>query len=454
MRPAAAHSPPMFNPITPYPRVLRGLGGLLLVAVVLGVALGSVGVAPSSLTPARAATTGQLKQRISAGQGRVSALAGQVGAASRQVDRLGQSVATLTGQVNRLQTDLTAKRSELLRLRSELAAARARLFKLEAAEAHAQRVLSQQVIGSYESDRPDLVGVVLESTGFSNLLERLAFAQRIRREDAQITGRVKAARRAVAAQATRLGVLSLRQQRLTTQVLTERNRVDGARLAIVQQQIAAIRARDSRAGRLQSARGQLVSLNQQLNHLVEVQAAAAAAAAAVAARARAAQTAQPAPSGSSGSGFAPAPSAPSAPVSSGAFTFPMPKGSASPPGTWSLDDGVDISAPGGTPLYAVCSGTVVLHGIGGFGPSAPVIHCDGSLAGYGYVYYGHAGSGNLAPVGTHVSQGQVVSEVGSGIVGFSTGPHLEIGFADSAGGPIGPASAGAMASLLHGAYGG
>ncbi len=96
----------------------------------------------------------------------------------------------------------------------------------------------------------------------------------------------------------------------------------------------------------------------------------------------------------------------------------------------------------------------MLHGIGGFGPSAPIIHCDSPLAGYGYVYYGHAGPGNSVPVGTHVSQGQVVSEVGSGIVGISTGPHLEIGFASSAGGPIGPSSAPAMASLLHAAYGG
>jgi len=438
----------MPNPSTPSLRALRALSAVLLAAGVVAVAL-------ISLTPARAATTGQLRQRISASHGRVSALAGQVGAAGRRVHQLGQNVATLTAEVNRLQTDLTAKRLLLLRLRSELTAARERLLQLEAAQAHAQIVLSQQLIGTYESDRPDLVSVVLESTGFSNLLERLAFAQRIRHQDAQITGRVKAARRAVAAQATRLGALSLRQQRLTEQVLAERNRVDGARLAIVQQQIAAIHVRDSRAGQLQTARGQLASLNHQLNQLVAAQAAAAAAAAARArARAVAAQQAQPAPSSSSGAGAAPVPSAPSAPVSSGGFTFPMPTGSASPPGTWSLDDGVDISAPGGTPLYAVCSGTVVLHGIGGFGPSAPVIHCDSSLAGYDYVYYGHAGPGNWVPVGAHVSQGQVVSEVGSGIVGFSTGPHLEMGFADSAGGPIGLASAGAMAALLHGAYGG
>lgn len=138
----------------------------------------------------------------------------------------------------------------------------------------------------------------------------------------------------------------------------------------------------------------------------------------------------------------------------GGFTFPLPKGSAVPPGGWTLDQGVDIAAPGGTPLLAVCSGTVVLHGIGGFGPDAPVLHCDSSLSGYSYVYYGHAGPANAVAIGTHVGAGQTISEVGPGIVGISTGPHLEIGFSDGSGTPIGGGSASTMMSLLHSAYGG
>lgn len=433
----------MPSAMTPSPRAL-------LRALLACLAAGALIVAVVALTPARAATTGQLRNRISAGQGKVSSLAGQVGAASHRVTVLGQSVAALTRQVTRLQADLDAKRLELLKLRSELAAARIRLHALERAQQHAESVLSAQLIGSYESDRPDLVSVVLESTGFNNLLERLAFAQRIRHQDTQITTQVKTARRAVAAEATRLGALSVRQQRLTEQVLSERNQVDATRMAIVRQQIAAIAVRDRKAGQLRTARGELGSLHAQLHHLLAVQAAAAAAAAA---RARALARQQAAASAPSGTGAGPSSSGPVTPVSAGGFTFPMPKSAASPPGTWSPDDGVDISAAGGTPLIAVCSGTVVLHGIGGFGPSAPVIHCDSPLAGYDYVYYGHAGPGNWTPVGTHVSAGQVISQVGYGIVGMSTGPHLEIGFANSAGGPIGPGSAGAMLALLHGAYG-
>jgi peptidoglycan hydrolase CwlO-like protein len=418
------------------------LAGLVIAAFLVALTAGS--------PRASAATTGQLKQRIAAGQGRVSALAGAVSTASHKVSQLGQSVSALQHQVDRLQADLNAKRAELLKLQAQLATARTRLAELEAQQAHTEAVLSQQLVGSYETARPDLVSVVLSATGFKDLLERLAFVQTIGHHDANIVGQVKAARRAVAGEATRLGSLSVRQQQLTTQVLNERNNVDRTRLTLVSQEIAATHVRNARVGQLSSARQSVASLHSELVSLQAAQAAAAARAARAAA-ARASTPAAPPTSPAS----SPAASAPASSGSShGGFSFPLPASAASPPGTWSLDDGVDISAPGGTPEYAVCSGTVVLHGIGGFGPSAPVIHCDSSLSGYDYVYYGHAGPGDWTPVGAHVSQGQVVTEVGYGDVGISTGPHLEIGFADSSGAPVGPSSAPAMAALLHAAYGG
>jgi murein DD-endopeptidase MepM/ murein hydrolase activator NlpD len=93
----------------------------------------------------------------------------------------------------------------------------------------------------------------------------------------------------------------------------------------------------------------------------------------------------------------------------------------------SVDQGVDYSAPGGTPEYAMGSGTIIQEGISGFGPNAPVLQItSGPLVGK-TVYYGHAGP-DLVPVGANVVQGQQITSVGNGIVGISTGPHLEIGF--------------------------
>jgi murein DD-endopeptidase MepM/ murein hydrolase activator NlpD len=120
----------------------------------------------------------------------------------------------------------------------------------------------------------------------------------------------------------------------------------------------------------------------------------------------------------------PSPSAHPASTSTGTVGLPLP---------WqylhngTVDQGVDYVAPGGTPLYAMGTGTIIAAGISGFGPNTPVLQItSGPLAGR-VVFYGHAGP-NLVPVGAHVVQGQQISTVGSGIVGVSNGPHLTIGF--------------------------
>ena len=116
-----------------------------------------------------------------------------------------------------------------------------------------------------------------------------------------------------------------------------------------------------------------------------------------------------------------------------------------------VDQGVDYAAPGGTPECAMGDGTIIGEGgpgLGGYGPWAPILKItDGPLAGRS-VYYGHAGP-DLVPVGAHVTNGQQITIVGYGIVGISTGPHLEIGFY-----PPGSMGAGqAMLDYINGAVG-
>jgi peptidoglycan hydrolase CwlO-like protein len=415
--------------------------GVVMLAT-LAVFVAAIGL--SSRAPAaRAASTGQLKHRITAGQGRVSSLSGTVRAASGRIGRLDASIAALASRLSRIQANIDAKNAQLDKLRVELADARTRLDQLVAAAAHAQQVLAQQLVASYETDPPNIVSVVIEATGFQDLLNRLAFMQRVRKQDVNVVGQVRAARRAVAAQATRIGKLEVRLQTLTREVVAQRNQVAQTSVSLQGQRSALARFRNTKAGELAGARAEVARLQHELSQLEAAQAA------------LARRQSAPSPSGTapSSSGSAPAPSA-GAPVSAGGFTFPLPKSAAAPPSEWSPDQGVDISAPGNTPEYAVCSGTIVLHGIGGFGPWAPVLHCDGSLDGYSYVYYGHAGPLYQLPIGTHVGAGQVMSSIGPGIVGLSSGPHLEIGFADASGSPIGDQTSGTMLSLLHAAYGG
>jgi peptidoglycan hydrolase CwlO-like protein len=283
---------------------------------------------------ARAADPGALAQQISAGQNRVSALSGAVGADNGRLRQLDAGIAGLQSKIAGIQSDLDAKRAELLQLRRELNAARVRLASLKAYERKAKYVLSQQLVASYETDQPDIVSVVLDSDGFSNLLERLSFAQRIRTHDEQIVAAVILARDRVAAQAVRLGVLEGRQQDVTARVLAERDQLDAAKLTLVNEQMLVTRARDKNVGQLATARGHVASLRRQLAELRAEQAQRAAQAAAT----------QTAPGGVGAV----------APSGNRAGSDPIPGF------TIGRDDmGVDATAPQGAGIYAPRASTLM-----------------------------------------------------------------------------------------------
>ncbi len=95
-------------------------------------------------------------------------------------------------------------------------------------------------------------------------------------------------------------------------------------------------------------------------------------------------------------------------------------------GSWTKHEGLDFSAPLGTPIYSVADGTVVHAGNGLDGRSSMLVIVQHEIDGVTYYsWYVH-----MYPDGVFVEQGQqvragdVIGEVGNN--GNSTGPHLHL----------------------------
>ncbi|MBP3673003.1 MAG: peptidoglycan DD-metalloendopeptidase family protein [Oscillospiraceae bacterium] len=88
---------------------------------------------------------------------------------------------------------------------------------------------------------------------------------------------------------------------------------------------------------------------------------------------------------------------------------------------WKMHNGVDMSAPQGTPIYAAKSGKVTKtsYQAGGAGYYVSINHGDGFSSVYMHMTH------YIVSPGQYVSAGQVIGYVGS--TGGSTGPHLHFG---------------------------
>jgi peptidoglycan hydrolase CwlO-like protein len=221
-----------------------------------------------------ATSSGDLQGQISSTQSAASSLQSQISAESSRVHQTNQSLAAAQARLGAVQQRLNVHEAQLETVQTQLLTARSHLLELENRLRLAAASLSANLVARYEGQQPDLVSVVLESHGFSDLLERIRFLEQIGHQDASVVAATRTARVAVKRQADSLALLERRDRALTEQVLSQRNQVAAIQAALLNEHIRQERALGADAAKL-------AALNSHL-HKLEARAAAQARAAAAA----------------------------------------------------------------------------------------------------------------------------------------------------------------------------
>jgi cell wall-associated NlpC family hydrolase len=207
-----------------------------------------------------ARSAGDLQSQIDAARSAASSLRSAIAADETQIQQTAGGLHAAQRQRAPRPGARRARDAQLRSVQSALLAARDHLVELENRLQQASRALATNLVASYEGNQPDLVSVILESHGFTDLLEKVSFLQRIGHQDASIVGSTRAARADVARQAAKLAALEQRDRSLTDAVLSQRNTVAALQAALLSRQIAEVGTRDQARSKLQDLNGRLAAL--------------------------------------------------------------------------------------------------------------------------------------------------------------------------------------------------
>ena len=324
-----------------------------------------------------------------------------------QIDTLGGEVAALQAQLAGVREELAAKQTELEQAIIRLRQAKRRLEVLRGRLKRSLITLRVRLIDIYKTGTTDVTGVLLSSDGYDELVTRSDYLSQIQDADDALTDRVRDLR-----DQTQREVEALHDSKETIEeardaIAAQEAELESAEASLSAQQAELQGARAERGGMLASVRAE--------QHRYEE----------IAADVRAeieAQVAEATEDSEVVPEEAPAPSPAPAPESSSGMIWPVEGVFTSPFGPrWgSIHEGIDISAPEGTPIMAAASGTVILTQSeaesGGYGLYTCIDH-GGGLS----TCYAHQ-SGFATSSGASVSQGQVIGYVGN--TGHSFGAHL------------------------------
>jgi murein DD-endopeptidase MepM/ murein hydrolase activator NlpD len=352
------------------------------VALVLALAAAAVWFVVGATAPAQ-----DVQSQLDAKQSELDRAESQRAVLTTEIERYSNEIAQLAGEVAALRNREALVQEELEQKQAELDRERAHLNVLRDRLKASIELLEERLIAIYKSDTPDVLTVVLEADGFTDLLERYEYLNRIEEQDSDIVDRVRELRNE-----TKDTVARIRAAR--DEIAAKKRELTRTRVALEAREAELESARASKQETLSQIESNIERLEGDIGDLEN-------------------QVQQQLESSST-------PTLPAGPIRGGSsgMIWPVDGAVTSPFGMrWGrLHAGIDIAVPSGTPIRAAQSGSIALAApTGGYGNYTCIDHGGGLSTCYGH-------QSRFAMTSGSVSQGDVIGYVGC--TGSCFGDHL------------------------------
>lgn len=212
--------------------------------------------------------SGQLQSDIDSRRQRERSLAAAATRLGKLERATGRDVELLQRRVAAAQAELERARALVATTTQRLVAAQRRAQRLRTRLSEVRAKLRQLLLSRYQSDRPDLVTVVLSSEGFASLLETMDFLRRIERRDMQLLAIVKDARENAIGQQRRLGRLTQQRRAAAQAEQRRRDAVAGIASGLRARRAQLAAAKAARVAALETTRASRIRAERVLERLL------------------------------------------------------------------------------------------------------------------------------------------------------------------------------------------
>ena len=235
---------------------------------------GTIGLAAVPVSSSADQSLGALHSRLGAVQAHEQSLASSISSLSRLISSLDSQITLVETREAAVRADLAADRAKLQKVQASLTRERRLLALLRARLARARMLLSRQLVSDYEQSKPNLVSVVLESNGFNDLLDKLAFLRDAQAQQQTIISITQQAKARADAAATRLAALQATDKEITVETAQRVRALAGMNQLLHSKQAALQQARSVQASALSATREKGAALQAEIGRIEAAQAAA------------------------------------------------------------------------------------------------------------------------------------------------------------------------------------